>query len=157
MLTFFLFFFFTQIVIIVFTDYIREGGLCLFLTWSQSISFYSVCKSETLRLYSMTCYVLYGMYSFVDVHHPFCMICYELQFVLYVTNLHNVQYVMNLQTYDMLRILARWLTLARLGVTRNPNQLRMCAIVHKCILSPNTKSDHDTQVKISKQTLNQLH
>jgi hypothetical protein len=32
--------------------------------------------------FSMICYVSYGMYSFVDVHHPFRMIRYELQFAL---------------------------------------------------------------------------
>ena len=36
--------------------------------------------------FSVIFYILYGMYSFVDVQPSFCMICYELQFVLYVKN-----------------------------------------------------------------------
>jgi hypothetical protein len=32
-----------------------------------------------------------------------------------------------------------------------------CVRGRKCILSPHTKRDNDTQFKISKQTLNQLH
>ena len=40
-------------------------------------------------------------------------------------------------------------------LTRNPNRPR--DIVHTFIFSPHTKHDQDTQVKISKQTLNQLH
>ena len=58
---------------------------CVFAPWSQSISYYSV---------RMTRYISYGMYSFVVVHHPFRMICYELQ-LLYVTNCN---------VYNMLRI-----------------------------------------------------
>jgi hypothetical protein len=42
-------------------------------------------------------------------------------------------------------------------VTWNPNRLYACAIVYKYILSPYTKRDHNTPVKISKQTLNQWH
>ena len=42
-------------------------------------------------------------------------------------------------------------------ITRNPNWLYACAIVYTFMLSPHTKRDHDPQVKISKQTLNQLH
>ena len=42
-------------------------------------------------------------------------------------------------------------------LTRNPNRLRACAIVHTFILSPYTKRDPDMQVKISKQTLNRWH
>ena len=38
-------------------------------------------------------YIVYAMFHMVcvhvDVHRPFRMICYELQFVLYVTNLQN--------------------------------------------------------------------
>ena len=45
----------------------------------------------------MICYVLYGMYSFMDVHHSFRMMRYELQFVLDVTNVQNVEYVTNSQ------------------------------------------------------------
>ena len=49
------------------------------------------------------------------------------------------------------------IALVPISLTQNPSRLRACAIVHKFVLSPHTKRDHDTQVKISKQTLNQLH
>jgi hypothetical protein len=40
-------------------------------------------------------YILYGMYSFVDVHYTYDIL-YELQFILYVRNLQNLQYFTNL-------------------------------------------------------------
>jgi hypothetical protein len=69
----------------------------------------------------------HGMYSFMNVHHLFRFICHE--FAEYnMLRICRVQYVTNLQsticyefaeynmlrickTYDVLRILARWLTL----------------------------------------------
>ena len=68
---------------------VLQPGLRTFL-------YYSVRKSKTLHL-CMICNVSYGIYSFVDVHHQFCIICYELQCVLHVTNLQSVQYITNLQ------------------------------------------------------------
>ena len=39
-------------------------------------------------------------------------------------------------------------SLLKIKLTRNPNWLRACASVHKCISSPHPKCDHDTEPNI---------